>query len=96
MIKSNFKIKLFEQFSEGILPVQTGVGQITFFHVPLGQSAVVKLLLGILNEERNDPEPQAFFQCNQPPHPAVAVLKRVDMLKIRMERDNIIDRDLFF
>ena len=93
---SALKIKHRQQPLEGILPVETGVRKPALFIVPLGQSAVVKSLLAVLDEEGNNIEPQAFFQCDQPPDSAVAVLEGMDLLKFRVKGDNNLYRDLPF
>ena len=91
---SALKLKHPQQPLEGILPVETGVRKPALFIVPLGQSAVVKSLLAVLDEEGNNIEPQAFFQRDQPPDPAVAVLEGVDLLKFRVEGDDVLYRDI--
>ena len=81
---------------ERVLSVQAGIREPALFIVPLGQSPVVKRLLAVLDEEGNDIEPQALFQRDQPPDSAVAVLEGMDLLKCRVEGDDVLYRDLAF
>ena len=85
-----------QQPLERVLPVQTGIREPALFIIPFGQTPVVKRLFAVLNEEGNNVEPQALFQRDQPPDSAVSVLEGVDLLKFRVECDDIVDRDLAF
>ena len=87
---SALKIKHRQQPLEGILPVETGIREPALFGFPFGQSPVVKSLFAVLDEEGNNVEPQALLQRDQPPDPAVAVLEGVDLLKFRVEGDDVL------
>jgi hypothetical protein len=91
---SALKIKHRQQPLEGILPVETGIREPALFGFPFGQSPVVKSLFAVLDEEGNNVEPQALLQRDQPPDPAVAVLEGVDLLKFRVEGDDVLYRDI--
>ena len=84
------QFKHLKQPLERVLPVQTGIREPALFIVPLGQSPVVKCLFAVLDEEGNNIEPQALLQRDQPPDPAVAVLEGVDLLKFRVEGDDVL------
>ena len=79
-----------QQPLERVLPIETGIREPALFIVPLGQSAVVKSLLAVLDEEGNNIEPQALLQSDQPPDSAVAVLEGMDLLERRVEGDDVL------
>ena len=81
------------QFFECVLSVQTGICQIALFRSPLGESTIIKHLLGVFNNKRHDTKSQTFFQRDQSPDSAVAVLKRMDTFKFIVEADNVVNRD---
>ena len=75
-------IESVQQSRKGILAVQAGVRQIAIFMSPFGKDAIVKALLGILNDEGHYVVPQAFLQRDQPSDSAVTVLEGISMVKI--------------
>ena len=84
-------VKHGEKALEGVLTVKAGIDQIAFFILPLGKAAVVKRLFSIFYDERYDAIVQAFLQRDQAPDSAIAVLKRMDALKVVVKSNNIID-----
>ena len=78
-----------------ILCCQTGIGQITFFIVPFLQSTVIEHFQIIVNDKRNNIVFQTLLKHNQSAHTPVAVLERMDPLKLHMEVQNIL-KSLFF
>src|SRR5699024_6416002 len=72
-----------------ILCGQASICQIPFFIVPLFQSAIIEQFQIILNDKRNNIIFQAFFKHNQSTHSPIAILKRMDSLKLYMEVQNI-------
>ena len=69
----------------GLYQHQAGIGQIAFFVIPFLQSTVIEHLQIVLNDERNDIVFQALLKHDQPAHTAVAVLERMNPLKLHME-----------
>ena len=55
-----------QQPLERVLPVEAGVGQPALFIVPLGQSAVAKNLLAVLDEEGNNRSHRSPYSNPQP------------------------------
>ena len=84
-------VKKCEKTSECVLTVKTGVDQIAFFVLPFGKAAVVKRLFSVFDDERYDAIVQAFLQRDQTPDSAIAILKRMDALKVVVKSNNIID-----
>lgn len=83
------------QFFEGILPIQTGIRQISFFCFlfPIQKDCDNRTFFGILDDKWYDAKPQAFLQCDQPTDSAIAVLEWMDPLKFVMETDDVMERD---
>ena len=75
-----------------ILTIKAGIDQIASFILPFGKPTVVKCLFCIFDDKRHDPIVQAFLQGDQAPDSAVAVLKRMDALKIVVEGNDILDQ----
>lgn len=63
--------------------------------LPFRQTAVIEMLLAVLDDKRNDVMSQAFLQSDQPSHTPVSVLEWVDVLKLRMQSDHVIYRGRF-
>ena len=84
--------EIIQIFLECILRRQAGVGQVSFFPVPLLQSAVIEPFYAVLNNKRHTIVFQAFLEHNQPTDTPVAVLEGVDALKPHMERKDILWR----
>ena len=81
--------EIIQVFLEGILRWETGVGQVSFFPIPLLQSAVIEHFYAVLNNKRHNIVFQAFLEHNQTTDTPVAVLERVNALKTHMERKDI-------
>lgn len=93
---STLYLQHFKQSFERILPVKAGIQKIPLLRFPFGQTSVVVILLRVFDDKRYHVMAEAFLQCNKSSHPAVTVLKRVDSFKLRMECDDILDRDTLF
>lgn len=89
-----WNVKHIQQSNECILSVQTGVCQPAFLVSPLGQPAVIESLFAVLNDERDNVVVQALLQSNQSANSAVSILERVDVFKLSMECDHILNRYL--
>lgn len=77
-------------------PVQTGgVVQVSFFPIPLLQSAVIEHFYAVLNNKRHDIVFETFLEHDQPLDTSVAVLEGVNALKPHMERKDIFKHHRF-
>ena len=66
---------------KSVLCGQASITQVAALVLPLLQAAVVEHLDVVLDDKRHDVVPQTFFEKEQSPDSAVAVLKRMDTLK---------------
>lgn len=64
-----------------VLRRKAGITQVAALVLPLLQAPVVEHLDVVLDDKRHDVVPQAFFEKEQAPDSAVAVLERMDALK---------------
>ena len=52
------------------------------------QTAIIKPFEEIVNDERKNARTETLLEHDQPPNPAIAVLKRMNCLKADMEIEN--------
>lgn len=74
-----------------ILCGEAGVGQVTWFTIEFPQSAVVKLLVVVVDDEGNDAEGQAVFEEQQASYAAIAVLKGMNGFKVYMKFEQAVE-----
>lgn len=88
---SKMDIEHRHQPPESVLLIQAGIRQIAFFPIPFGQASIIVHLLGIYDNEWDEPETQALLQCDKSPDPSIAVLKRMNALEFAMKTNDIVD-----
>lgn len=81
-----------EQSLVVVLCRETGVAQIFAHGGPLLQTAVVKHLEVIGDDEGNDADCQTLLEHQEPSDAAVAILKRVDALETLVQVENVVER----
>ena len=79
---------MMHQDRKTILSGSAGVKKIFFDFRPFVQTAIIKPFEGIVNDERKNARTETFLEHDQPPNPAIAVLKRMDRFKADMEIEN--------
>ena len=85
--------KHIQQAAESVLAVQAGIGQPASFVLPFGQAPVVVQLLVILDEEGDDAMAETLLEGDEPADPAVAVLERMNALKLPVKPNDVVDGD---
>lgn len=84
--------KVVEQGLVVVLCRKAGVAQIFAHSGPLLQTAVVKHLEVIGDDEGNDAGRQTLLEHHESSNPAVAVLKRVDALETLVQVEDVVER----
>ena len=85
-----------KQPNKRILTIKTSIRQPALFISPFRQAAIVKMLLAVLNDKRNDIMSQAFLQRNKPSDSSVSILEWVYRFEFRMKSNHIVDCDSMF
>lgn len=86
-------IKHIQQPFERILAVPAGICQPALLIPPLRQTTVIKVLLAVFDDKRNNIMTQTLFQSDQSSYSPIPVLEGMDMLELRVKRDDIINRN---
>ena len=74
----NININHLKYLPECILTIQAGICKIPLLTAPFRKAAIIESFLWILNYERDNAMPQAFFECDEAPYSAISVLERKD------------------
>ena len=82
--------KIVQVCLKSILGGEAGVHKEAFFVVPLFESAIVKQLQVILDDERHNVVLQTLFKEDQSAYTAVSVLEGMDALKGYMESYDVL------
>ena len=85
----NFKVP--HHLSECVLRELAGADEIPVLAVPVFQTVVIEQFNALVDDERHDAKPQALFEHNKPPDPAVSVLERVYLLESRVEFHDVLE-----
>lgn len=73
--------KIVQILLKSVLRRKAGISQAVSLVLPFLQATVVEYLDVVLDDKRHDVVTQAFFEMEQAPNSAVAVLERVNSLK---------------
>ena len=76
------------QNSKTILSCSASVKEKFFDFRPFVQTAIIEPLEEVINDERKNARTETLLEHDQPPNPAIAVLKRMNRLKADMEIKN--------
>ena len=77
--------KILKQFFEAILRCEASIAQITIDFAPVLDASVIEQAQVLRDDKRNYTRLKALPKQQQPPDTPIAVLERMDALKLHME-----------
>ena len=87
-----FNTEVIQDCLEIILHQQTGITEVTGESIPFFQAAIIEHLVPVIDDKWDNPESKAFLKKDQPSNTPVAVLKRMDALKLNVKIQQIVKR----
>ena len=91
-----FDAEIIHNRFEIVLHQQASISEIPGEFIPFFQAAIIKHLMLVVDDKRDNPIVKAFFEKDQSSDASVAVLKRMDTFKLNVEIQQIVKRLFFF